>query len=60
MSDHAILALGLVVSIVVGVTGLLILGSMLRECQRLTRAVAGMICQESANTRAVIAGRSQA
>ena len=64
MSDHAILVLGLVVSIVVGVSGLLILGivlgSMLRECQRLTRAVAGMVYQESEKTRAVITGRSQA
>jgi len=60
MSDHA-LVLG--VSIVFGVSGLLVLGlvlgGMLRECQRLTRAVAEMVYQESEKTRALITGRPQ-
>lgn len=64
MSDHALLGLLLVVSVVVGVGGLLVLGlvlgGMLRECQRLTRAVAGMVYLESEKTRAAITGRPQA
>ena len=58
MSDHAILGWLLVVSIAIGTSGLLVLGlvlgGMLRECQRLTRAVAGLVYQESEKTRAVI------
>jgi len=57
VSDHAILGWLLVVSIVIGVVGLLIATSMLRECQRLTRAVAGMVYQEGEKTRAAISGR---
>jgi len=59
VSDHAILGWLLVVSIAIGTSGLLVLGlvlgGMLRECQRLTRAVAGLVYQESEQTRAVIA-----
>jgi hypothetical protein len=58
MSDHAILGILLVVSIAIG--GLLVLGAMLRESQRLTRAVAGMAYQEGERTRAAIAGRPPA
>jgi hypothetical protein len=58
VSDHAILGWLLVVSIAIGTSGLLVLGlvlgGMLRECQRLTRAVAGLVYQESEKTRAVI------
>ena len=43
----------------IGVTGLIVLGSMLRECQRLTCAVAAMVYQEGEKTRAAI-GRPQA
>ena len=57
MTDHAILGWLLVVSIAIGVGGLLIATSMLRECQRLTRAVAGMVYQEGEKTRATITGR---
>ena len=57
MTDHALLALLLVVSIAIGVGGLLVLGSMLRECQRLTRAVAAMVYQEGERTRAALLGR---
>ena len=60
MSDHAILGFLLVVSIVIGAGSLLIATSMLRECQRLTRAVAGMVYQEGEKTRAVIANRPSA
>ena len=57
MSDHAILGFSLVASIIIGIGGLLVLGSMLRECQRLTRAVAAMVDEESEKTRAAITGR---
>jgi hypothetical protein len=60
VGDHAILGLLLVVSIAVGIGGLLVLGGMLRECQRLTRAVAGLVYQEGDKTRAVITGRPPA
>lgn len=60
MSDHAILGWLLVVAVVVGVVGLVIATSMLRECQRLTRAVAAMVYQEGEKTRAAIAGRPSA
>ena len=60
MSDHAILGLLLVLSIAIGVGGLLIATSMLRECQRLTRAVAGMVYQEGEKTRSAIANRPPA
>jgi len=57
VSDHSILGVLLVVAIVVGVVGLLIAMSMLRECQQITRAVAGLVYQESEKARAVITGR---
>jgi hypothetical protein len=57
MSDHAILGLLLVVAIAIGVAGLLAATSMLRECQRLTLAVAGLVYQEGEKTRAAITGR---
>ena len=57
MADHVILGVLLVVTTVLQVCGILILGSMLRECQRLTRAVAGLVYQEGERTRAALAGR---
>ncbi len=60
VSDHAILGWLLLVSIAIGVVGLLVLGSMLRECQRLTRAVAAMVYQEGEKTRAAVTGRPPA
>ena len=60
MSDHAILGFLLVFSIIAGITGLIVLGGMLRECQRLTRAVAAMVYQEEDKTRRMIAGRPPA
>ena len=47
----------LAVSIAIGVGGLLVLGSMLRECQRLTRAVAALVYQEGERTRAAVISR---
>jgi hypothetical protein len=58
--DHAILGWLLVVSIIVGVVGLVIATSMLRESQRLTRAVAAMVYQEGEKFRAAIASRPSA
>jgi hypothetical protein len=64
MSDHAILGVLVVLSIAIGIGGLLILGlvlgAMLRESQRLTRAVAGLVYQESEKTRGTITGRPPA
>jgi hypothetical protein len=58
VSDHALLGWLLVLGVVIGVGGLtilgLVLGSMLRESQRLTRAVAAMVYQEGENTRAAL------
>ena len=38
----------------VGLFGLIVLGLMLRESQRLTRAVAGLVDQESDRIRALL------
>jgi len=58
VSDHAILGWLLVLGIAIGVAGLtilgVVLGSMLRESQRLTRAVAAMVYQEGEMTRAAL------
>jgi hypothetical protein len=64
VSDHAILGWLLVISIAIGTSGLLVLGlvlgGMLRECQRLTRAVAGLVYQESEKTRGALGGQPPA
>jgi hypothetical protein len=60
VSDHAILGWLLVLSIAIGIGGLAYLAHMLRECQRLTRAVAGLVYQEGEKTGTVIAGRPPA
>jgi hypothetical protein len=57
MSDHALLGWLLVASIAIGVGSLLVLGSMLRECRRLTRSVAGLVYQEGERTRTAISAR---
>ena len=54
MSDHAIIVLLVVVAFAVGLFGLIVLGLMLRESQRLTRAVAGLVDQESDRIRALL------
>lgn len=55
MSDHAIIVLTAIVGFAVQLTGLVILGLMARqshrESQRLTRAVAGLVYQESDKIR---------
>jgi hypothetical protein len=54
MSDHTVLALLIVAAFIAGVAGLVALGLMLRECQRLTRAVVGLVYQESDRIRALL------
>ena len=54
MSDHALLAVLIVAAFLVGVAGLVVLGLMLRESQRLTRAVAGLVYQESDRLRSLL------
>ncbi len=54
MSDHAIIVLLVVVAFTVGFFGVVVLGLMLRESQRLTRAVAGLVYQESDRIRSLL------
>jgi hypothetical protein len=54
MSDHAIIVLLVVVAFAVGLFGVVVLGLMLRESQRLTRAVAGLVYQESDRIRSLL------
>lgn len=54
MSDHAIIVLLAVVAFAVGLFGLIVLGLMLHESQRLTRAVAGLVYQESDRIRSLL------
>lgn len=57
MSDHALLGWLLAFSIVIGVVGFAYMHRMLREAQRLTRAVAAMVYQENEKTRAAFFSR---
>ncbi len=54
MSDHAIIVLLVVLAFAVGLFGVVVLGLMLRESQRLTRAVAGLVYQESDRIRSLL------
>jgi hypothetical protein len=54
MSDHALFAVLIVAAFLVGLAGLVVLGLMLRESQRLTRAVAGLVYQESDRLRSLL------
>ena len=54
MSDHALMIAISVVGFTIQVLGLVALGRMLRESQRLTRAVAGLVYQENERTRAAL------
>lgn len=54
MSDHALLFLVAVGGFTVQILGLIALALMLRESQRLTRAVAGLVYQEGERTRAAL------
>ena len=47
----------LVLAIAMVVSGFVVMIAMLRESQRLTRAVAAMVYQESDKTRAALLGR---
>lgn len=57
MSDHALLGWLLAASIAIAIGGFVIMIAMLREAQRLTRAVAAMVYQENDKTRAILLGR---
>ena len=54
MSDHALLACIVVGGFTVQILGLIELARMLRESQRLTRAVAGLVYQENERTRSAL------
>jgi len=54
MSDHAIIAALAVVGFTIQISGLIVLARMLRESQRLTRAVAGLVYQENERTRSLL------
>ena len=59
MSDHALLGWLIVLVIVMEVGAFLVTVPMLRESQRLTRAVAALVYQESEQPRSIITGRSR-
>jgi len=54
MSDHALIVMLIVAAFMVGVAGLIVLSLMLRESRRLTRAVAGLVYQESDRLRSIL------
>jgi hypothetical protein len=54
MSDHALIAWIAVGGFTVQILGLIVLACMLRESQRLTRAVAGLVSQEGERTRSAL------
>ena len=54
MTDHALIAAIAVVGFTVQIFGLVVLARMLRESQRLTRAVAGLVYQENERTRSAL------
>jgi hypothetical protein len=51
VSDHALLFWVAIGGFTIQVLGLVVLALMLRESQRLTRAVAGLVYQEGERTR---------
>ena len=54
MSDHAVMMTLLVVGFTTQVFGLIVVCLLLRESQRLTRAVAGLVYQETDRIRALL------
>jgi hypothetical protein len=54
MTDHALLAWIAIGGFTIQILGLIVLALMLRESQRLTRAVAGLVYQEGERTRAAL------
>jgi len=58
MPDHDLaVIIALVIMFVTAVIGFTIMGRMLRECQRLTRAVAGLVVQETEKIRTLMSAR---
>jgi hypothetical protein len=57
MSDHALIALIAVVGFTVQIAGLVIIALQLRDSRRTTRAVAGLVYQESERIRALLGDR---
>jgi hypothetical protein len=54
MSEHGLLLWVAVGGFTLQIAGLIVLARMLRESQRLTRAVAGLVYQENERTRAAL------
>jgi hypothetical protein len=54
MSEHGFIAALALVGFTVQFVGLFMLGRMVREAQRLTRAVAGLVYQENERARAAL------
>ena len=54
MSEHGILTVIIIAGFAVQILGLVAITVMLRESQRLTRAVAGLVDQESDKIRALL------
>jgi len=54
MSDHAVMMTLLVVGFTTQVFGLIVVCLLLRESQRLTRAVAGLVYHETDRIRALL------
>lgn len=54
MSDHVLIVWIAIGGFTVQILGLIVLAWMLRESQRLTRAVAGLVYQENERTRAAL------
>jgi len=54
VTDHQLILIVVVAGFAWQTVGLLIMTVMLRECQRLTRAVAGLVYQEGERTRAAL------
>ena len=54
MSEHGILMVIIIAGFAVQILGLVAITAMLRESQRLTRAVAGLVYQESDKIRALL------
>jgi hypothetical protein len=54
VSDHVLLFWVAIGGFTIQVLGLVVLALMLRESQRLTRAVAGLVYQEGERTRAAL------
>lgn len=54
MSDHALIALIAVVGFTAQIAGLVVLALQLRDSRRTTRAVAGLVYQESERIRALL------